>query len=49
MGENRTAAPTIRARHRGKEYIMDFAILLVLSNTLMAVLIYIIVKFIWQD
>lgn len=38
-----------RARHGGDDHTMDFAILLILTNTLMAVLIYIIVKLIWQD
>ncbi|SLM49103.1 protein of unknown function [Nitrospira japonica] len=28
---------------------MDFAVILILSNTLMAVLIYIVITKIWQD
>lgn len=37
---------TIRTRRR---VIMDFAVILILSNTLMAVLIYIVITKIWQD
>jgi len=32
-----------------KESIMDFAVILILSNTLMAILIYIVITKIWQD
>lgn len=32
-----------------KESIMDFAVILILSNTLMAILIYIVISKIWQD
>jgi len=28
---------------------MDFAVILILSNTLMAILIYIVISKIWQD
>lgn len=33
----------------GKEGAMDFAIILILSNTFLAVLIYVVVTRIWQD
>lgn len=32
-----------------RRVIMDFAVILILSNTLMAVLIYIVITKIWQD
>ncbi len=34
---------------RKGESIMDFAVILILSNTLMAILIYIVISKIWQD
>jgi hypothetical protein len=35
--------------NRGKEDTMDFGIILLISNTLMAIFLYIVVKLIWQD
>jgi hypothetical protein len=33
----------------GKEDTMDFGIILLISNTLMAIFLYILIKLIWQD
>jgi hypothetical protein len=33
----------------GKEHAMDFAIVLIVSNTFLAIFIYLIVTHIWQD
>lgn len=39
-----------RAKYQArKERTMDFAIILILSNTFLAVLIYVVVTRIWQD
>lgn len=33
----------------GREYIMEYGFILLISNTLMAIFLYILVRMIWQD
>ena len=49
IGDKKERERSQAAGRDGKEHIMDFTLLLLLSNMLMAFFIYLVVRLIWQD
>lgn len=49
IGDKKERERSQAAGRDGREHIMDFTLLLLLSNTFMAFFIYLVVRLIWQE
>ena len=49
IGDKKERERSQAAGRDGKEHIMDFTLLLLLSNIFMAAFIYLVVRLIWQE
>lgn len=49
IGDKKEKERTQATGRDGKEHIMDFTLLLLLSNIFMACFIYLVVRLIWQE